>query len=132
VTEEITGMGLKELVFVITLLCSTAGAGISFSWWFNRQLSQAKRELYSHVGKHTEVIHNNRERIGLMELSNRHQESRLDLLDDKIDGIQNDITETKADISRLNQKLSENHLMVLGAIQQLGDKIEFQKALAAK
>lgn len=131
-TEDISGLGLKDLAFILTLLCSTAGAGVSFSWWFNRQLSQAKRELYSHVGKHVEVIHTNKERIGLIELSNKHQESRLDLLDDKIDGIQTDITETKADLGRLNQKISENHLTVLGAIQQLGDKLEFQKALRNK
>jgi peptidoglycan hydrolase CwlO-like protein len=130
--EEVSSLGLKDMVFILTLLCSTAGAGISFSWWFNRQLSTTRRELYTYMGQHVDSITMSRERIGLIELSNRHQESRLDLLDDKIDGIQSDITETKADVGRLNQKLSENHLTVLGAIQQLSDKVEFQKALAAK
>jgi len=131
-TGDVSSLEVKDVLFIITLLCSTAGAGVSFAWWFNRQLSANKRELYAHIAEQSKVVQTNRERLGLIELSNKHYESRMDLLEDKIDGIQIDITENRADVGRLNQKISENHLTVLSAIQHLGDKLEFQKALSSK
>lgn len=121
------------IFWILGLMVSAGVGGITVFVWFNRQLSQTRAQLYTRIYKdaavtegkikeQSTIAYENKERLGLLELSNRHQESRLDGLDEKIDNVQSEVTATKDKVVEMNLTMAQNQLVVIGEVRAIGDK----------
>lgn len=128
------GVPFTQITWVIGAICGAAMAAASGAWWFSRQQSTTRRDLYvkinrveremrSEVVTNKESCTNTKQRVSLLEQSHGHLEQRMDGVDDKLDAMQTDITTTKEGLTALSQKQSEQHLAVIGEIRSLGDKL---------
>ncbi len=125
---------IKFIVWFAGAFISALSAGAGVAWWFSRQQSQTRKELYTKINgvkrdvdkeikTNKESCSETKERVGLLEQSHGHLEQRIDGIDNKLEAMQQDITSTKEGLNMLSQKQSENHLTVVGEIRGLGDKL---------
>lgn len=131
--QAVTSTDVQTVFWILGLMGAAGTGAISVFLWFSRQLSQTRQQLYSKINKETsatdaklkensQLTHESKERLGLLELSNKHQESRLDGLDEKIDNVQKEITDTKKEVVAMNLKISENQLALVGEVRAIGDR----------
>lgn len=145
---------LKFLGWVASSIIGALSAGATAAWWFSRQQSNTKREMYSKIGyverdakASLEKAHNEcmdklntaakecqqtKERLGLVEKDAEYQGKQIEALNTKLMGIQKDIADIK-DAQRLSdQKSSENHLTIIGEVRAIGDKMTIAKLVESQ
>ena len=126
------------VVWVITAFISAITIGGSLTLWIMKNFTQTRREMYSKIGfverdlkkiikegddacKQTETD------IRLLKQAHTHIEKQMDDMGAKIDVVLSDVAGTKDNMNKLEQKVAEQHVTVIGAIQGLGDKILISK-----
>lgn len=132
-SQSLTMVDIKEIFWILGMIVASCTLVVTVVIWVNKQLSMTRAQLYSRINKEaavtelklaqsTQVSIENRERIGLLELSNRHQESRLDGLDEKIDNVQNEVTATKDKVMEMNLSMQTNQLSLIGEFRNMSDR----------
>ena len=126
-----TGMNFDDLKLVMWIAGAFVSAlvtGVSLSWWFNQQLSNARKALYvkineNHKDIQASVTHNKddcrdtKERVTLLEQSHNHLGQRIDGVDSKLEILQKDVTATKEELTALAQKTQEGSFQIMGEIR---------------
>lgn len=134
---------LKYILWLAGLFASTLIGGATAAWWYSRNQSQTRKELYTKINfverKVNDKMEQNRkdctdtkERVGLLEQSHNHLERRMDDMDGKLTTIQMDITAVKETQIRSEQKASEQVMTIIGEVRSIGDKLTINKLLDAQ
>ncbi len=132
---------VQSIVWVIGIFISAITIGGGMTLWITRNFSQTREQLYRKIGfverELKESIKNGADackktegEIALLKQAHTHIEKQMDEMGDKIDVVLKDVAGTKDQMNKLEQKVGEQHMSVLGAIQGIGDKIlisELQK-----
>lgn len=133
-----------QMVFWVLGVAGTVGMCVAGGLaWLNKQLSSTRAQLYSKINRDKTLndekaketaglAQESKEKVALLEQSRRHQESRLDGLDDKIDNVQREITDTRKEVAAMSLKISENHLTTIGEVRAIGDKFALEIAKMSK
>lgn len=131
---------LKYVIWLAGSFASVLVAGITATWWYSRDQSKTRREIYGKINfvernvndkidKNNMECSNTKERVGLLEQSHNHLERRMDDMDGKLATIQSDIASVKEAQLRSEQKASEQVLNIIGEVRSIGDKITINKLL---
>jgi septal ring factor EnvC (AmiA/AmiB activator) len=129
-----TPLDLKTLVWLIGTFISTGITGATVAWWFSRQHSSIRKDLYAKIGyverdvtlklnTSKDTCTDTKERVGLLEQAHGHLEKRIEGIDNKLDVMQSDVAATRDSLSTLSQKQSEQYLTVVGEIRSQGEKM---------
>lgn len=143
VTAVLAPNDLKFIMWFAGIFLSTACGGAAAAWWFSRNQSQTRKELYTKINyvernvtdkleKSQKDCTNTKERVGLLEQSHNHLERRMDDMDGKLTTIQMDITAMKETQIRSEQKASEQAMTIIGEVRSIGDKITINKLLESQ
>ncbi len=133
---------LKYLIWLAGIFASTLIGGVTATWWYSRDQSKTRREIYGKINfversvsdrleQNNKECSNTKERVGLLEQSHNHLERRMDDMDGKLATIQSDIASVKEAQLRSEQKSSEQVLNIIGEVRSIGDKITMNKLLEA-
>lgn len=131
--QTVSMADVKTVFWILGLIGSVGTAIAVIITRANSQLSSTRAQLYGKINKDkaesekklkeiTALAQDSKEKVSLLELANKHQESRLDGLDEKIDNVQKEITDTKDKVTAINLKMSENQLALVGEVRSIGDK----------
>jgi hypothetical protein len=131
--QAVNMVDIRNIFWILGLMASAGAGAITGILWVNKQISQTRTQLYGRINREADatdtkiesgkiLMSMNKEKIGLLELSNKHQESRLDGLDEKIDNVQSEVTATKEKVVEMNLAMQTNQLSIIGEIRSMGDK----------
>lgn len=121
---------IKLIMWFLGAFASALLAGISVTWWFNKELSSTRKDLYvrmntvqkeidTSINSNKDDCRDTKERVGLLEQSTDHHEKQMDKMDETLSTIEKDLSATKDSVVELAQKSREDTLMIMGEMRAM-------------